>query len=92
MGVGGREVQQGGSIHIHIADSIHCTAKTNNIVKQLYSKQNKQTKTKKVFLNLASFKLYKGNIYFSFQYSFCFSVIELLVVLDKAKPQYFFSS
>ena len=46
MGVGGREVQQGGSICIHIANSIHCTAETNNTVKQLYSKQNKTSKQK----------------------------------------------
>ena len=65
MGVGGREIQQGGSIRIHIAESIRCTAETNNIVKQLYSKkkQNKQTKPKELFLTLASFKLYKGSIF-----------------------------
>ena len=26
---GGREVQEGGDIRIHIADSLHCTAETN---------------------------------------------------------------
>ena len=26
---GGREVQEGGDICIHIADSLHCTAETN---------------------------------------------------------------
>ena len=26
---GGREVQEGGDIGIHIADSLHCTAETN---------------------------------------------------------------
>ena len=31
-----REVQKGGGICIHIADSLHCTAETNNIVKKLY--------------------------------------------------------
>ena len=30
------EVQEGGEIYTHIADSSRCTAKTNNIVKQLY--------------------------------------------------------
>ena len=34
---GGREAQEGGDICIHIADSLCCTAETNNIVKQLYS-------------------------------------------------------
>ena len=28
-GRGGREVQEGGDIVIHIADSLHCTAETN---------------------------------------------------------------
>ena len=28
-GAGGREVQEGGDIGIHIADSLHCTAETN---------------------------------------------------------------
>ena len=28
-GGGGREVQEGGDICIHIADSLHCTAETN---------------------------------------------------------------
>ena len=35
----GREVQEGGDIGVHIADSLHCTAETN-IVKQLYSNQS----------------------------------------------------
>ena len=34
---GGREVQEGGDICIHIAGSHCCTAETNNIVKQLSS-------------------------------------------------------
>ena len=29
---GGREVQGGGDICVHIADSLHCTAETNTIV------------------------------------------------------------
>ena len=29
MGVGGREVQEGGDICIHVADSFPCTAETN---------------------------------------------------------------
>ena len=37
MEVGGRAVQEGGDICIHIADPLHCTAETNDIVKQLYS-------------------------------------------------------
>ena len=28
-GNGGREVQEGGDIGIHIADSLHCTAESN---------------------------------------------------------------
>ena len=28
-GRGGREVQEGGDICIHVADSLHCTAETN---------------------------------------------------------------
>ena len=28
-GGGGREVQEGGDIDIHIADSLHCTEETN---------------------------------------------------------------
>ena len=34
---GGRDTQEGGVICICIADSLCCTAETNNIVKQLYS-------------------------------------------------------
>ena len=29
MGVGGREVQEGGDIGIRIADSLHCTVESN---------------------------------------------------------------
>ena len=29
---GGREIQEGGDIGIHIADSLHCTAETNTIL------------------------------------------------------------
>ena len=29
---GGMEVQEGGDICIHIADSLHCTAETNTIL------------------------------------------------------------
>ena len=36
-GEGRKEVQEGGDVYTHIADSLHCTAETNNIVKQLYS-------------------------------------------------------
>ena len=42
---GGREVQEGGDIGIHIADSFHCTAEYN-IVKQLYS--DKKIKIKRI--------------------------------------------
>ena len=35
------EVQDGGAICIHIADSLHCIAETNNTVKQLYSFKKK---------------------------------------------------
>ena len=34
-GRGGREVQ-GGAYVIHVVTSLHCTAETNNVVKQLY--------------------------------------------------------
>ena len=30
-GEGGMEVQEGGDICIHVADSLHCTAETNTI-------------------------------------------------------------
>ena len=36
-GWGGRETQEEGDICIRIADSLHCTAKTSNTIKQLYS-------------------------------------------------------
>ena len=39
-----REVQEGEDICIHIADSLHCTAETNNTVKQLYSNKKKYWK------------------------------------------------
>ena len=38
MGVGsGREVQEGGDIYIHIADSLFCTAETNTTLESNYS-------------------------------------------------------
>ena len=42
VGWGGREIQEGGDIGTHIADSLRCTAETNNIVKQLYSKRKQK--------------------------------------------------
>ena len=45
MGGHGREVQEGRDIGIHITDSLHCTAETNNIVKQFYSNKKKNAKT-----------------------------------------------
>ena len=33
--------EQGGSICIHMVDSLFCTEETNNIVKQLHSKKKK---------------------------------------------------
>ena len=33
----GTEAKEGGDICIHIDDSLHCTAESNNIVKQSYS-------------------------------------------------------
>ena len=36
---GEREAQGVGDICTHIADSFHCTADTNTIIKQLYSKK-----------------------------------------------------
>ena len=47
MGWGGdqREVKEGGHICAHIADSLHCTAKTNTtIVKQPYHNKGKNGK------------------------------------------------
>ena len=38
---GGKGSKSGGDVCMHIADSLHCTAETNNIVKQLYSNKNK---------------------------------------------------
>ena len=43
-GGGGREVQEGGDVCIHIADSLCCTAETNTIVKQLYSNKKNGVK------------------------------------------------
>ena len=34
--------EEGGDICIHIGNSLHCTAETNNIVKQLYSINKKE--------------------------------------------------
>ena len=36
-GVGGRELQEGRDICIHIADSLHCTAETNTTLKSNYT-------------------------------------------------------
>ena len=47
-GVGEREVQEGGDIDIHIADSLHCTAETNNTVKQFYSNKKNLKRVKKM--------------------------------------------
>ena len=35
-GAGGRSRKEAGDVCTHIADSFHCTAETNNTVKQLY--------------------------------------------------------
>ena len=35
MGGGGREIQEGGGVCIHIAESLHCTAETNTVIKQI---------------------------------------------------------
>ena len=40
-GCDGREAHEGGNICILTADSLCCTAETNNIVKQLYSNYKK---------------------------------------------------
>ena len=38
MGVrGGREVQEGGVISIHVADSLYCTAETNTTLQSNYT-------------------------------------------------------
>ena len=39
---GGREVQEQGDICRHTADSLHCTAENNSIVKQLYSNKKRR--------------------------------------------------
>ena len=36
--------QEAGDTCIHIADSNHCTAETNNFIKQLYLKKNNNKK------------------------------------------------
>ena len=40
----GMEIFKKGDICINIADSLRCTAETNNVVKQLYSNFNKRKK------------------------------------------------
>ena len=42
---GGRGIQVGRDICIHMVDSFHCGPETNNIVKQLYSNKNKEKNT-----------------------------------------------
>lgn len=39
-GMGGRREAQEGETCIHMADSQHCTAETNNIVYKLYSSKS----------------------------------------------------
>ena len=39
------EAHEGGDTCIHMAESLHCTAETNSIVKQLYSNNSKQKTT-----------------------------------------------
>jgi len=39
---GEKEIQEAGDVCIHIADTLCCTAETNNIVKQLYSINKKE--------------------------------------------------
>ena len=41
VGEAGREVEEGGDVCIHIADSLHCTAETNTGVKKLTPIKNK---------------------------------------------------
>ena len=41
---GEREIQEAGDVCIHIADTLCCTAETNNIVKQLYSNNTREKK------------------------------------------------
>ena len=43
---GGGEVQEGEDTRIHTADSLRCTADTNNIIKQLYPNFKKKRKKK----------------------------------------------
>ena len=47
-GVGGSEVQKGGDICTHPADSLHCKAETDNIVKQFYSNKSNSREPSKV--------------------------------------------
>ena len=41
----GREVQEGGDTCLLVAASLHCTAETNNIVKQLYANKKGKNQT-----------------------------------------------
>ena len=39
-GGGGGQLLEGEDICIHVADSLHCTAETNSIERQLYASKN----------------------------------------------------
>ena len=44
MGGGGREVQEGGDIHIHIADSLRCKATIPQLKKEKKKKEKKKVR------------------------------------------------
>ena len=50
---GGREMREGGDIHMHIADSLCFTAETNTTLKQLYFNKDVK-KFKKSFIKRKS--------------------------------------
>ena len=47
---GGREVQEGGKIRTHIADSLHCTVETNTALYSNYTPIKKKKKTYELLL------------------------------------------
>ena len=57
-GGGGREVQEGGDICIHIADSLRCTAETNITLQSNYSPcKKKKNRKKKAVISIKSSSL-----------------------------------
>ena len=61
---GGKEIQEGGDICIHVAESLRCTAKINNIVRQLYSNFLKiATQTSNSFIQLLLHPPFQHHVY-----------------------------